>query len=178
MQDYEITGREPVYAGRAFTVSRVTARMPDGGLHVYDLVDHPDSVTVVPVDERGWIIFVRQFRVGPQVSLLELPAGVFNPEETPEVCAAREVREETGMAAGALELLGSYYLAPGYCSEKNYAFLATQLYDAPLAHDEDEFLEIEPVPVDEVFAMVDRGEIEDGKTLAALLLARRRLLSA
>lgn len=149
---------------------------PDGRERTYDLVQHADSISVVPVDGEGRVLFVRQYRLGAQKPLLELPAGVMEAGETPLECAAREIREETGRAARELTPLGSYYLAPGYCTELMYTFLATGLVDDPLEADADEFLEVVALPVAEVYAMIRRGEMNDGKSLAALLLAQQMLL--
>ncbi|MGQ9834051.1 MAG: NUDIX hydrolase, partial [Candidatus Villigracilaceae bacterium] len=93
----------------------------------------------------------------------------------PEACARREVREETGMAAGQLEHLGGFYLAPGYSTEYMHVFLATDLYPAPLAADADEFLSVEKVPLAEALKLPARGLLPDAKSLAALFLARERL---
>lgn len=175
---FELLEKEYVYVGRAFSVARLKARLPNGNTRSFDLVDHANSVTVIPIDEEGNILFVRQYRLGADDMLLELPAGVQDPEEDPLACAAREVREETGLAARELKELGQYYLAPGYSNEKMVAYLATGLYDSPLDADEDEFIETEAIPVAQVYEMAARGVIQDGKTLAALLLARPHLIGA
>jgi ADP-ribose pyrophosphatase len=106
---------------------------------------------------------------------LELPAGTLEPGEPPEACAHREIREETGQAADKLVKLGEFFLAPGYSTEYMYVFLATDLRTDPLPGDRDEFIRVEAYPVAEVFKMIERGEIQDAKTLAALMLARRWL---
>jgi len=167
--------RETVYQGRAFYVERVWLRLPDGEQRLYDLVQHNDSVTIVPVDREGNLLFVNQFRLGVGANLLELPAGVMGDEEEPEACAAREVREETGMAAAKLELLGDFYLAPGYSSEHMYVFLAEDLYADALDQDADEFLQLETIPVPRAYEMAFNGQIHDAKTLASLIFARPRL---
>jgi ADP-ribose pyrophosphatase len=149
--------------------------MPDGRLVTYDLVAHKPAVTLVPLDGGNRIWFVRQYRVGAQEHLIELPAGVMEPGEDPQECAAREIREEIGMAADELTKIGEFYMAPGYSSEFMHVFLARGLHSAPLGRDEDEFLETISIPVGDVFAMAAAGEIRDGKSLAALFLARERL---
>jgi ADP-ribose pyrophosphatase len=171
----EYLNSEPIYEGRAFKVQRDTVRLPDGRVHHFDVVEHVPAVTLVPVDQAGKMYFVRQYRSGLRDMLLELPAGVLNSGEEPEVCALREVREEIGMAAGKIEAIGEVYLSPGYSTEYMYFYLATELYASPLEHDEDEFLDIEAIPVDQAYAMAEAGSLKDGKTLAALLLARPRL---
>jgi ADP-ribose pyrophosphatase len=104
--------------------------------------------------------------------LLELPAGTREEEEPYEDCARREIREETGMEAGKLQKVGEFYLAPGYSTELMAVFLATELKENPLQADDDEFLQVEKIPLKKAFAMAERGDIPDAKSLAALLLAR------
>ncbi len=171
MQNVEQLSSETVYTGRAFQVEVVDARMPDGAVRRFDLVRHPGAVTIIPLDAGGRIWFVRQYRFGANAPLLELPAGTLNPGEDPAACAAREVREETGMAAKKLVKLGEFYLAPGYSTEYMHIFLATDLYPDQLPGDEDEFLQIEAIPADQVLQMARDNQLNDGKTLAALLLA-------
>ncbi len=93
-------------------------------------------------------------------------------EEPYEDCAAREIREETGMEAGRLQKVGEFYLAPGYSSEFMAVFLATDLKHNPLDADDDEFLQVEKIPVKDVTAMFERGDVPDSKSLAAWLLAK------
>ncbi|MEE4194727.1 MAG: NUDIX hydrolase [Anaerolineae bacterium] len=167
--------REKKFRGHAFDVSIVHFRLPDGRERHYDLVEHGDSISILPVDEYGQIYFVSQYRIGAADQLLELPAGVLDAGEVPLQCAQRELREEIGMAAGHIQELGGFYLAPGYTSEYMTAFLATGLYHAPLEPDEDEFLNVVKMPMAEAYQKVLKGEIRDGKSLAALLLAMPHL---
>ena len=171
--NFEIIHRKSHYQGRAFNVERLETKLPDGRINFYDLVQHNDSVTILPLDQEGNIWFVQQFRMGSMNILLELPAGVLDDGEKPETGAAREIREETGLSAGKLQKLGEYYLAPGYSTEFMYAFLATDLKPDPLQADDDEFLKVRAIPTREVYDMVQKGEIKDSKTLAALLLAEK-----
>lgn len=172
---YDLLHEEILYQGRVFDLARVRFRLPNGHEHSYDLVKHHGAVVIVPVDEQGNIWFVRQYRIGAQQALLELPAGLLEEGEAPEASAGREVQEEVGMAAGTLEKLGEFYMVPGYSTEKMTAFLATGLYASALPQDEDELLELVSIPVLQVFEMIGRGELQDGKTLASLLLAQQRL---
>ena len=107
--------------------------------------------------------------------MLELPAGTRDGDEPFEDCAAREIREETGMEARKLTHIGSFYLAPGYSTEYMGVFLATDLHHNPLEADDDEFLTLEKIPVKEAIAMAERGDMPDAKSLAALLMARPHL---
>jgi len=172
---FELVKSEIVYPGRAFTIRRDTMRLPDGREARLDIVEHIGSVVILPLDENGNILFVRQYRHAAGQELLELPAGTLDEDEEPVACAHREIREETGMAAGRLESLGGFYLAPGYSTEYMHVYLATALQYAPLEADADEFLSVERVPVTEALAMCERGEIPDAKSLAAFLLARKHL---
>lgn len=170
---YEILHTETLYHGRAFNVRRDEIRLPDGKTARVDIVDHVGAVTLVPVDEQKRVWFVRQYRHPAGDVLLELPAGMVEHGELPLDCARREIREEIGMAAGRIELIGEFYLAPGYSSEFIRVFLATDLRPDPLPGDADEFISIEPIPLEVVQQMVESGKIRDAKTLASLMLAKR-----
>ena len=173
----EEISREVIYQGRAFDVHRVKVRMPDQAEKLYDLVQHRGAVVIVPLDEQGCLLFVQQYRLGAGAEMLELPAGVLEAGEQPEHCARREIREETGLAAETWHKLGELFIAPGYCTEYQYIYLASGLSPAPLQPDSDEFIRLVRIPVKEAYQMVREGAIKDGKTLAALLLARPYLLS-
>jgi ADP-ribose pyrophosphatase len=173
---HQILSRDTVYKTHAFEIEKLHVRLPDGRMRDYDLVSHNDSVTILPLDDVGNIWFVSQFRMGSEREMLELPAGVMHDNEQPELCAAREVREETGMAAGRLTYLGAAYLAPGYSSEKNHIFLAENLSESPLEMDDDEFLHVRKMQILTAYEMAEYGEIQDSKSLAALLLAKPHVL--
>lgn len=173
---HHILSRETVYNAHAFNIEKLRVRLPDDREREYDLVSHNDSVTIIPFNEDGNIWFVSQYRMGCECEMLELPAGVMDDGEEPSLCAAREVREETGMASGKLTHLGSVYLAPGYSSENNHIFLAENLTESPLDMDDDEFLQAQKIPAEKAYEMAESGQIQDSKTLAALLLARNHIL--
>ncbi|MEI8131759.1 MAG: NUDIX hydrolase [Leptolinea sp.] len=172
---FEWLDQEEMYRGRAFAVEKIKVRLPDGRITHYDLVKHSGAVTMVPVDDQNRIWFVRQYRMGAKDSLLELPAGTLEKNEDPAVCAAREIREETGFAARNVTKLGEFFLAPGYSSEYMHVYLMTGLYAAPLEHDDDEFLQAEGIPIETVWEMIRKNQINDGKTLACLLMAMPHL---
>lgn len=163
------------YQGRAFTIRRDQVRLPDGRTANLDIVEHHGSVVILPVDTDGNLLFVRQYRHAAKLDLLELPAGTLEPGEEPLECARREVREETGFAAGKLERIGQFYLAPGYSTEFMVVFLATELCHNPLQADADEFLQLEMMPIEDALKWAESGEMPDAKSLAALYLARPRL---
>jgi 8-oxo-dGTP pyrophosphatase MutT (NUDIX family) len=172
---FEFIKSEILLQGRTFKVRRDTLKTPDGHETRLEIIEHGGSVVLVPVDGEGNILFIRQYRHATGGDLLELPAGTREQEEPYEECAAREIREETGMEAGRLQKVGEFYLAPGYSSEFMAVFLATDLKSNPLDADDDEFLQVEKIPVKDVTAMFERGDVPDAKSLAAWLLARSHL---
>ena len=167
---HSIISRKNLFNVHAFDVQELYVSLPDGRKRNYDLVDHRDSVTIIPIDETGKIWFVEQFRMGSESSIIELPAGVIEGNEKPFACAKREVREEIGMAAGMLVQIGSIYLAPGYSNELNHIFLAKDLKPDPLQQDEDEFLIIKNYSSEELSKLIRKGNLQDSKSLAALYL--------
>ena len=172
MPKFELIKSETLLQGRAFKIRRDHLKTPNGGDTKLEIIEHGGSVVIVPVDEDGNLLFVRQYRHATGMDLLELPAGTRDGDEPFEDCAAREIREETGMEAGNLQKVGEFYLAPGYSTEFMGVFVATDLKHNPLEADEDEFLSVEKMPAKRAFAMAERGEMPDAKSLAALLLAR------
>lgn len=170
---FETVQSETVFRGRAFHVRKDHVRLPDGQVTQLDIVEHKGAVTLIPIDDEGYIWFVRQYRHAAGVDLLELPAGSLESGEQPEACAAREIREEIGMRAGKLHKLGGFFMAPGYSTEFLHIFLATDLSPDPLPRDQDEFLSIERIHQSELDGMVQRGVIQDGKTLAGIFLLRQ-----
>jgi ADP-ribose pyrophosphatase len=172
---FELLKSEPLLQGRTFKIRRDYLKTPDGKETKLEIVEHGGSVVVIPVDEQGNMWFVRQYRHAAGMNLLELPAGTRDGDEPYEECAAREIREETGMGADTLIKVGEFYLAPGYSTEFMGVFLATELKPDPLKADDDEFLSVEKMSVKEAFEMAGRGEMPDAKSLAALLLAKPHL---
>ena len=172
---FELLRTETLLKGRAFAIRRDTLKTPDGRETKFDIIEHGGSVIIVPLDADGNLIFVRQYRHAAGMDLLELPTGTLEEGEDPAVCAAREIREETGFAAGRIEKIGDFYLAPGYSTEFMHVYLARDLRHDPLEADADEFLSVETIPLAEAIQMAERGEMPDAKSLAALLLAKPHL---
>jgi len=175
MPSFELLKSETLMQGRAFKIRRDHLKTPDGGETKFEIIEHGGSVIIIPIDTDGNILFVRQYRHAAGIDLLELPAGTRDGDEPYPDCAAREIREETGMEAGKLQKVGEFYLAPGYSTEFMAVYLATNLKHNPLEADEDEFLEVVEIPVGEAIQRAERGEMPDAKSLAALLLARSYL---
>lgn len=172
MPTFEFIKSETLMQGRAFKIRRDWLKTPDGRETKFEIIEHGGSVVIIPVDEEGDLLFVRQYRHATGKELLELPAGTRDGDEPFEECAAREIREETGMEAGKLQKVGEFYLAPGYSTEFMAVYLATDLKHNPLEADEDEFLSVEKIPMAEAIRRAERGEIPDAKSLAALFMAR------
>ena len=170
-----ILSRQTLLQLRPFDVERVHFRLPDGRERDYDLVQHVDAVTILPVDNLGQVHLVRQYRIGAQKELLELPAGVMDRGEEPLETARRELREEIGKDCGELIQLGGFFMAAGYSTEYMHVFLALDLKDSPLEQDDDEFLTTVVVPITELMNMASDGRLADGKSLTTLLLARKEL---
>ncbi|MGA2110750.1 MAG: NUDIX hydrolase [Anaerolineales bacterium] len=162
---------QQLFRGKLVSVRADRILLPGGKEATLEIVEHPNSVVLVPVDEAGRVWLVRQHRQAAGGEILELPAGTLKPGEEPEACALRELREETGMGARDLVPIGSFYLAPGYATEFMHAFLAQGLYADPAPADEDEIITTLPLPLKEVRRMIHQGQLQDAKSLAALALA-------
>jgi len=175
--EFKVLESKNIFTGRAIRLRLDRVEYPDGRRVSIEVLRHPGSIGVLPLDDDGRIWFVRQYRHPASRLLLELPAGTLEPGEAPEVTAARELREEIGMAASSILPVGGLYLAPGYSTEYMHLYLATGLIPEPLDHDEGEYIEVEKYRVEVVYQMLERGEIVDGKTVAMLGLLRDRILN-
>ena len=174
---FERIGREEVWQGRIAGVRVDTFRYDDGREATREIVTHPGAVTVVPFDgERVWLVRQPREPVGEQ-ALLELPAGKIDSagEDLVATCE-RELAEEIGMGARSWRHLVSFYNSPGLLSEENHLFLAEDLFERRLESDEEERIEIVPLPVGELDATIPA--VRDAKTLIGLLWLRHFLLSA
>ena len=157
------------YRGRIINLRVDTALLPNGSSATREVVEHPGGVCVAALTEDGCLLFVRQFRYPYHKVLLELPAGKLDPGEDPLEAGKRELREETGAEAARYESLGELYPSPGYCGEIIHLYAATGLTFGQMSPDEDEFLEVEKIPLEEAARMVLDNEIADAKTQAAVL---------
>lgn len=165
---------EEIHKGRVFSLMRERVVLPNGRETSYEVIRHPGAAAMLPVTEKGEILLLRQHRQAAGGEIWEIPAGTLNPGENPEECARRELIEETGFSAANMELLSSILPVPGYSDEVIHLFLATGLSPAVQNLDPDEVISVFPFAASRVFAMVDSGEIRDGKSLCALFLAGRR----
>ena len=167
--------REKVYDGRIVKLWVEQVRLPNGSDTELEIIHHQGAAAVLPIDEDGTITLVRQYRHATGEWLLEVPAGKLDPGEAPEVCARREVEEETGMRVRELIPLGPMWTTPGFTDEKIWLFVGRGLERGEQKLEEDEALVVEQMPLAEALARVDRGGICDAKSVVTLLRAERLL---
>jgi ADP-ribose pyrophosphatase len=170
----EFLDSKEVFSGRVFSVTIDTVREGDK-TYVREVVHHPGSAVILPAFPDGTIALVRQYRHPAVRYLLELPAGTLNEEERPEEGAARELEEELGLVAGKMEKLSEFFISPGFCEEKMWLYLATDLTETAQRLEDDEMIEVVRLPIDRALQMITDREIEDAKTIIGLLLAAPRL---
>jgi len=173
----EFIDSKKVFAGRVFNVTVDTVREGDA-TYIREVVHHPGSAVILPAFDDGTIALVRQYRHPAVKYLLELPAGSLNDKERPEEGAARELEEELGLQAGRLEKLSEFFVSPGFCEEKMWLYLATEMTETAQRLEDDEILEVVRLPIEQALRMITDGEIEDAKTIIGLMLAAPRLGAA
>ena len=161
-----------VHDGRIVKLDVEEVRLPNGNVVTLEIIRHRGAAAVVPVDDDGRVVMIRQYRHATSGYLLEVPAGTLDhPGEAPEACALREVEEETGYRAAKLDPLGWIWTTPGFTNEKIWLYRATGLTPTRSAHESDEVITVERVPLDEAVKKALSGEITDAKSVCALLRA-------
>ena len=168
-----------IHEGRIFSVTVESITLPRGGDLEMEIIRHPGSVVIVPVEASGAVVLVRQYRHALGRWVWELPAGSLKHGEDPESAALRECHEEIGAIATRIERLGSFFPTPGYCDEEMHFFLATGLRlpganDEAATPDEDEDIEATAFAVEDILAMITAGDVIDLKTVAGVALLRDR----
>ncbi|MCY3543944.1 MAG: NUDIX hydrolase [Chloroflexi bacterium] len=171
MQPEEQIASREIYDGKIIKVRVDDILMRNGNQSVREVVDHANAVVIVPIDDDGNVHLVRQYRYAAQQNLLEAPAGLVETGEDPDDCAQREMAEEIGYASRNLRILGGFWSSPGFCTEFMYAYLAKDLVPRSLQPDDDEDIQVEKVPLSRIPQLIRLGEIQDAKTIAALLMA-------
>ena len=174
LAERQLSSKE-IFDGRILHVFEDTVSLPNGKSASREYLRHIGAVCIVPVLENGDVLVERQYRYPVAQVLTEIPAGKLDGGEDPDTCAARELTEETGYKTEHMEKLGYVYTTPGFCNETIHLYLADHLVKSHQHLDRDEFLDVIRLPIDKVYEMVDRGEIYDAKTLAALAMARKKL---
>jgi ADP-ribose pyrophosphatase len=162
------------WTGRLLTVDLDQVRTPNGTELELEIVRHPGAAAVVPLLSDAdaadpTVLLIRQYRYAAGGMVWEIPAGVLEPGEEPIECARRELREETGAEAERIEHLTTIFTTPGFTDERIHLFLASGVRGGPASPNADELIELEPRPLSQALGMIRDGEIQDGKTVVALL---------
>ncbi len=188
-------GSTRAYTGRVISLDVDDVRFPDGSTGKLEIIRHPGACAIVPLldidanvldDILGsnsmtsdsamidpTVVLIRQYRYAANGYMYEIPAGRLEPEETPAVCANRELAEETGYRANRVELLLTMFTTPGFTDEKIHLFIGTGLTLGASAREADEFLEVKPTRLSAALGMIESGEIQDSKTALALFLTEK-----
>lgn len=162
---------ERIYEGRIINLRKDKVTVVNGTSE-REIVEHPGGAVIAAMKDDGRMIMVRQYRKPARRVMLEVPAGKLDPGEEPEAAALRELREETGYRAGKIRFLTRLYPSVGYSEELLYLYLCTELTSGETAFDENEAIDVEEYAVEDLYSMAMRGELEDGKSLVAVLMVR------
>jgi ADP-ribose pyrophosphatase len=163
------TTKEMIYQGKIISLRKDIFQIDQQLPHQYDIVLHPGAVGIIPVNEKGNLLLVKQWRRAIQKIILEIPAGTLDEDEEPLECAKRELQEETGFKGEMFISLGGFYVAPGYCNEFLHLFIAKELSPSPLPPDEHELIDVVELSLDQALEMIYEHKIEDAKTIAGIL---------
>ena len=167
---------ERIYEGAIINLRRdeVTVRC---GVSQREIVDHNGGAVLAAVTDEGKMVMVRQYRKPAEKVMFEAPAGKIDGSEEPLSAAVRELKEETGYTAGQVRFLTSFYPSVGYSTEVLYLYLCTELVPGETDFDENEALDIEEWDVEELFSLVMKGQIDDAKTIIAIMMVREEIAS-
>lgn len=157
-----------VFNGVVVDIEQMEVEIRPGSRYLYQVIRHPGGAGVLPVHDDGTVTLIRQLRPAVALNLLEIPAGRLDPQESPEICAARELHEETGYMAGNLVSLGYIHSSPGVFDEVIHLFAATTLVAGAAEPEADEEIELVRIPFEEAVAMASSGELTDAKTITAI----------
>jgi ADP-ribose pyrophosphatase len=171
----KIIRSEYLYRGSILKLRLDQVRLPSQRIVAREIVEHRGAVAIVALDKDERVLLVRQYRSAAARHLLEIPAGTLEEGEDPNLCAVRELREETGYSAARWELLGQFYASPGFCTEKMFLFLARDLSDGAATPEDDEVITVAWMPLADALEAIERGEILDAKTMIGLLRVWKRL---
>lgn len=176
MSDGPRVASRRVYTGRVINLDVDTVRFPNGSVGELEMIRHPGASAVVPfltdpVGDDPQVLLIRQYRYAAERFLYEIPAGRLDPGEAPDVCARRELREETGCTAERVEHLMTMYTTPGFTDERIHLFMAVGLTRGEDSREADEFIEVESMSLSRALSLIEGGDIQDGKTALGLLFA-------
>jgi ADP-ribose pyrophosphatase len=176
---YEKTiSSQAIYDGRIIKVKVDEVLLPNGNTAKREIVHHQGAVAVIPLTEDGKMVVVRQFRKPLEKAIVEIPAGKLEIGEDPLACAERELEEETGYRAAQYEKLSAFYTSPGFADELLHVYVATGLTKGESRPDEDEFVDMMELTLEEAHELHKAGEISDAKTVVALFYWENRMLRA
>lgn len=158
-----------IFQGKIIDLKVEDVRLPDGSTSTREIVVHPGAVAVIAVNQNNKLIFVKQFRKAIEQVLLEIPAGKLESGEDPKICAIRELEEETGYRCNRIKHIMDFYSTPGFTNEKIHLYYAWDLAKKTTKTDDDEFLEVVELSINEIRELMDTNNIKDSKTLIAML---------
>lgn len=164
-----------IYTGKVISLKVDTVEVPKKGYQKREIIEHPGAVGIVAITDDNKVLLVRQFRKAIEKVLWEIPAGKLEQGESPKDCAIRELKEETGYSANNMKLIHKFYTSSGFSNQKIYVYLATDLEKGECCLNEDEFLELHEVNLNDAYEMINKNDIEDAKTSIGLLLAKELL---
>ncbi|AIS52402.1 ADP-ribose pyrophosphatase NudF [Thermoanaerobacter kivui] len=168
-QKEETLSTRRIFEGKIINLRVEEVKLPDGRTATREIVEHPGGVSIVAVKDNGNILLVKQYRKPAEEALLEIPAGKLEYGEDPEVCAKRELLEETGYEAGYIKHLMTFFTTPGFSNEKMYLYFAKNLVKHTAHPDEDEFLEVYEYTPENLLEMILQNQIKDSKTIIGIL---------
>lgn len=158
-----------IFSGNIIKVRVDTVQLPNGNKSTREIVEHNGAVGIVAITENNEVVMVRQYRKPIEKVILEIPAGKLDKDEDPLKCAIRELEEETGLKADNITSLGYFIPSPGFANEILHLYMATNLVEGKINLDEDEFVETQLIPIEDLYSMIMNGEIIDGKTIIGIL---------
>jgi ADP-ribose pyrophosphatase len=166
---------EKIFSGKLIDLYFDHVALPNGKSSTREWINHPGAVCIIPILPDGNLCLIRQYRYGPRDEFIEIPAGKLDTGEDPLVCAKRELQEEIGYIAGKLTFLTNIYPAIGFSNEKMWMYLAEDLQLSNQSLDQDEFLELLPLSLEEAIDLINQGKITDVKTIIGVLWLDRFL---
>lgn len=172
---FQKIGSRIVWSSPWYRIRQDDIILPDGQTGVYNVVEHPGAVWIIPITKSGEIVLVYHYRYTVDDWCLEVPAGGLKPGLSLEETALAELQEEVGGKAAELEYAGHFYTANGICNEVAHIFIASGVELGKTEHEPAEIIEVQKMPVDKVLQLAHANQISDGPTALALLLCEERL---
>lgn len=158
-----------VYQGKVISLRKDLIQIDQEPPHAWEILVHPGAVAVIPINEKGNLLLVKQWRRAANQIILELPAGTLEKNEEPLECAQREIQEEIGYKADIFISLGGFYSSPGFCTEYLYLFIAEDLTESVLLQDEHEAIDVVEISLSEALSLIDSHQMNDSKTITGIL---------